>query len=231
MIRNYKSFNISKEDIQNLKNINPFWNKNVNKLIKKLKNWLIKFKKNPEDFKINFPVNYDQYNQLFKEIDNWIHFYNQKINLIKSNIKILRKFYKLIGDYVSLLGWTNFIEFICSFLNDIQKKEISNKKEYALLLLNSIIFKNFEIYKKEIFNILKEDDYIKILFERVFIPKNFILRIDIVCRNILKYAKILKKKNKITEDEFIGISVSTIELIIFALSFSNFGSIFFESIY
>ncbi|AGR42079.1 hypothetical protein [Spiroplasma diminutum] len=231
MINNFKTFKISKNDINNLKNVTSYWDKEVIKTLKKMKAWIIRFNKNPDDFKINYSNNYNDYEELFQQIENYKNFYNQKFKLINTNSKLLSKFYKMIVDYIYILGWTKSIELICNFFNDIEKKDIGKKQEHALLIINNSIISYFDIYKKEISKILKKDEYFELLSEKVFSNTESITNIDIVVREIMKYAKLLKKKNKITEQNLIDINIISIEIIVYTSSIINFYSKFLKNVY
>ncbi|QHX36623.1 hypothetical protein [Spiroplasma sp. BIUS-1] len=218
MISNFKPFKINEKQVSHLKNVNPYWEKNIIKNISKLKKWLIKFNKNPDDFKLEYTNNYDNYPEFFQQIDNYTNFYNQKFKLINTNGKLLSKFHKLIVDYVYILGWTKSIELICDFYEAIEKKDIAKKSEFALELVNNCVIKYFEIYKKEILKIIKEDDYVELLSEKVFSSKENITSIDYVVREIMKYARMLKKKSKISEQDLIDVNINSIEVIVFSNS-------------
>ncbi|WP_339021698.1 hypothetical protein [Spiroplasma endosymbiont of Atherix ibis] len=231
MINNFKPFKISENDINNLKNVNPYWDRNVNKNVKKLRIWLIKFNKNMESFKIEYTNDYNKYIVFFQQIENYLNFYNQKFKLINTNLRLLSKFHKLIVDYVSILGWAKSIELICNYFSDIEKKDISKKQKYGLELINNCIIKYFEIYKKEIVKIVKKDEYIDLLWEKIFLNKETITIIDFIAREIMKYCKMLKKKNKITEKNFIDVSVLSIEIIVFTNTIIQYYSRFLSNVY
>ncbi|WP_338985666.1 hypothetical protein [Spiroplasma endosymbiont of Diplazon laetatorius] len=231
MISNFKPFKISENDINNSKNVNPYWEKNVVKNIKKLRMWLVKFNKNIDDFKIEYTYSYDNYKELFQQIDNYTNFYNQKFKLINSNSRLLSKFHKLIVDYVAILGWTKSIELICSFYETIEKKDIGKKQEFALEEVNKCIINYFEMYKREVLKILKQDEYIDLLSEKVFSSKEQITSIDYVVREVMKYARVLKKKTKISEQNLIDINIISIEVIVFTNSIIQYYSRFLANVY
>ncbi|AUB31508.1 hypothetical protein [Spiroplasma floricola] len=231
MINNFKPFKISEKDINNLKNVSPYWEKDIKKNVKRLKIWLIKFNKNLDNFKLEYTTDYNKYIEFFQQIDNYSNFYNQKFKLINSNLRLLSKFHKLIVDYVSLLGWAKSIELLCVYFNDIENKNIGKKQEYALELVNDCIMKYFELFRKEVSKIIKKDEYIDLLSEKVFSSKEVITNIDFVVREIMKYCRMLKKKNKIAEQNLIDINILSIEIIVFSNSITRYYSRFLSNVY
>ncbi|AUM62617.1 hypothetical protein [Spiroplasma monobiae] len=231
MISTFKPFKLNEKDIKNLKNVTPYWNKNIEKNVKKLNSWLIKFNKKPGDFKLNYVYSFDHYKEFFQQIDNYTNFYNQKFKLIKTNARLLSKFHKLIVDYVSLLGWTKSIELICSFFDSIESKDIAKKQEFALLATNETIIKYFNLYKNDVLKILKDDEYIELLSEKVFSSKESITTVNLIVREIMKYAKLLKRKNKISEQDLVDINIYSIEIIVFTGSIIQNHTRFLKNIY
>ncbi|ALD66307.1 hypothetical protein [Spiroplasma cantharicola] len=231
MINTFKPYKITSKDKENLKNLSPYWEKDVKKNIKKLLKWIIKFNKNPKDFNIEYTNDFEKYDILFQQIDNYSNFYNQKFKLINNNSRLLSKFHKLIVDYVFILGWVKSIELICVFFDDIQKKDIASKSLYAIELVNNCLISYFEVYKKQVINILKKDEYIDLISERIFSSKNTITKVDLIAREIMSYSKMLKKKSKISEDKLIKINILSIELIVFSNSILYFYTRFLRNVY
>ncbi|WP_339031127.1 hypothetical protein [Spiroplasma endosymbiont of Cantharis nigra] len=231
MINNFKAYKLTSKDKEHLKNVSPYWEKDIKKSIKKLMKWILRFNKNPNDFIIEYTNNYELYDVLFQQIDNYSNFYNQKFKLINNNSKLLSKFHKLIVDYVFILGWVKSIELICTFFEDIAKKDIAKKSQYAIELINNCLISYFEIYKKEVLKIIKKDEYLELIFERIFSNKSTITRVDIAARDVMSYSKMLKKKNKLSEEKLIKINILSIELIVFSNSITYFYTRFLSNVY
>ncbi|AKX34033.1 hypothetical protein SLITO_v1c03800 [Spiroplasma litorale] len=221
MIEYFKTFKIVDNDVNNLKNVRPFWTKEVSKSINKLKKWKVKFK-HLSNFELEVPEKYGDYPEFIKQISNYNNFLNQKSKDIKSDIKIYSKLYKIFCDYSYILGWVKFIEIVCKFYEDLKYKEVSNKMEYFLDLVNKTLFSFFEIYKKNMYTLTENDDYIKLLLDNVAIPNKNIFVVNDILGNLLKYSKTLFRKKKVNDAIYIKIASSTLELVNFNYSFSFF---------
>ncbi|QBQ07663.1 hypothetical protein SGLAD_v1c04640 [Spiroplasma gladiatoris] len=231
MIEKFKSFNINSINIEDLKNINLFWEKELNKNIKKLEKWLFKFNKTNVGFEITNDHSLNNYEKLFKEIDNYKNFFNQKYKLIITDLKLLKKFEKMIRDYCQILGLIRFIETMCNYFVLSNKLDIAKPSFFAIDLANKEILNVFEHYKNEIKTIFKTDEYLKIIWDDYIIPKSSVVAIEKNIVLTINYAKKLAKKKKITNNEYLKITVSTIETYNFLLSYKKLISIFISYLY
>ncbi|AHI52838.1 hypothetical protein [Spiroplasma culicicola] len=231
MINSYKPSVLNENQINHLKNVNPFWDKELKKAFKKLEKWLLKFNKNLDNFKLTFTTSYEQYSQMFKSVDNYKNFFNQKYSLIKSNVRILKKFHKFIIDYCTTLGIVKAIETIANYFEGINKTDIGNKKQYCLELINKIIDQNLEIFKKELLVQLKNDEYIPMVVDQVIKIDTKITDISFLAIIVTKYLRQLLKVKKISEDKFINCNVSVIEFYAYINSFSFIMSHFLKDVY
>ena len=219
MINNFKTFEITDNDIKNLSNVNPYWNKILQKKIYNLNKWLKKFKQNNLSFEIILFKNYNEYAKMFKQINHFKSFLNQKYTLIKSDSKFLSKFKKMIADYSSLLGIIKAIEIICYFYEQINISDIPSKRTFAILLGNNCINKYLSILKKELDIILKNDKYVGLCYENIIKTKPTLTDSYLFLINIIKYNKILFKRKKIDKKIFLDINSLLIEFFAFTDDF------------
>ncbi|ASP28141.1 hypothetical protein SCORR_v1c03670 [Spiroplasma corruscae] len=222
MIQYLRAYKVNETSINNLRNVRPFWQQSIKKQVKKLKKWLFKFQRSDLKFKIDYPGSYTQYIKFLREVSNFNNFLNQKSDSLKANLKIYSKFYKIFVDYSYLLGWANFIEITIKYYDDIQTDTISELSIHYLKLVNDTIFKLFVIYKKEVLKALEDDEYIKLLTNDVVVPDKQILIVNDTLNKIIKYAKTLFRKKKISEETYLKISSLTLELVNFNYSFSYY---------
>ncbi|AKU79620.1 hypothetical protein [Spiroplasma turonicum] len=220
MIQYLKPFKINKNDIENIKNVRPFWDKEINKKVKNLKKWLLRFQKTDANFKLNMPHDYNDYINFFSEILSYNNFINQKTKQIKTSIKIYSKFYKMYLDYSFLLGWTKFIETLSIYYNNLKNEDVSNLAIHYLKLTNETLYKFLDIYKKEINKIIPEDEYINLLLDDIVINDKEILVVNEALDKIVKYVKLLYRKKKVDEKTLLKVSSSTLELVYFNYSYS-----------
>lgn len=219
MINSFKPFVIDANDIINLKNINPFWNKELQKKIKKLNKWLIKFNKKSLDFGIEFTSNYDQYQKMITQIDHYKSFVNQKYDLIKSAPKILAKFQKLIHDYCATLGIIKAIELFCSYYKFLETNDVESRKYFMIDLANQIIKNFLKILKSDITKIFGQDSYVDLCFDNIVQTDRELINSFVFLNNILKYSGMLYKKKRLTEKEFINVNAVLVEYYAFINEF------------
>lgn len=213
MINNFKLKTLNDNDIENLKHLNPYWEKQLNKMITKLNRWLLKFSKNESQFGIKRIYTFEKYKELFQETINYKNFLNQKYKLIKSSVRTLNKFSKLIFDYVSTIGVLKSIEIMISYFETIDKKDVGDKKKLAFDLLNNQIEEYFNIYKATVISIHNQDEYLELTFKKLLRPDKMIIDINPILTLAGNYSKMLFKKKKITEEEFLNTAIESIELV------------------
>ncbi len=230
MIEYFKTNKITNNDIEHLKNINPFWAKDLSKTIKKLQLWLLKFNKKQEDFPLDNEKGINGYIVLFQQINNYRNFINQKYDYLKTNARVLKKFHKLLFDYCNILGIAKAIEIIAQFFEDFLTKDIVNKRNHLVSLSNSFIEKNLNIYKKELDKQLPNDKYIEMCFESIIITEVDIYNVQNLISNMMKYSKLLRKKQKISESIFLENSINSIETGVYLMTISNILSRFSENL-
>ncbi|WP_434333713.1 hypothetical protein V2P58_01245 [Mycoplasma capricolum subsp. capricolum] len=206
MIEIYKLRELKTKDLDSYTHINPWWNKKVNKLIFKIKNFITHFNLNPNDY-IDFnsieQVNLDKF---FRSINNYLHFFNPKLNHIITNKKLLIKFQKQIKNYIKLIGMCFGILIMIDFYNQLNEKEVLNKKELVLKISNKTLNDKFERFTTEVLKLipneyktnLKDLYNEKTLNNQLFNSSEFI-------RWTNKYATRLFKTKKIKEIDYLKI--------------------------
>ncbi|QEH61800.1 hypothetical protein SCHIN_v1c06030 [Spiroplasma chinense] len=231
MLNRFKAYKITENDIKNLKNITPFWSKELEKDLKKLTLWLRKFQKDPINFPLRFTTNYEEYPTLFQDINNYSNFFNQKYKFIKESPRIYRKFFKFVQTYSKTLGEIKAIELICVYLNEINKQDIGEKNKLFVNIVNDEVINYLELYKKDILAQLPGDDYVKLCFDNIIRPETTIISMDLIVSSMMRYWKALAKRKKIDETMFIDLSSITVELYSFIAGMFTICSTFSTSVY
>ncbi|QGS51901.1 hypothetical protein [Spiroplasma tabanidicola] len=230
MISYFKCFKINEDNVTDLKDLNPFWKSKVNKIIKRLKVWLIKFNKSDVGFEINTSKLIDDYPELFQNINNFKNFFNQKYKIIKVDIKLLKKFEKMIVQYCQLLGIINSIETMCIYFSNLKILEVKNRKEYALKLANDNILRFYNIFQNELKNIYKDDKYLELIWSDFIIPKSSIINLNKVLILTFQYTKKLSKKKKLNKENYTIVSKNTTEFYSFINGYSEIITRFIQNL-
>ncbi|WP_338970791.1 hypothetical protein [Spiroplasma endosymbiont of Labia minor] len=193
---------LNQDDTNYLKRINPFWTKQMNKWIVKLKKFTLKFSDGFNYFAEN---NYtiDNYAKLIPQIENYKNFLNKKRAIFATNLKILKKFEAPLIYYGNLIGFCVVVEYFIDVLKDIDKTEIKNKQLYAIQKINEIIKDETNRLFKIINKKLSDDEYITMIKENIKYEQ---LTISNTIPNIImmfKYINKLFKYKKINESDLL----------------------------
>ncbi|ARU91639.1 hypothetical protein SCLARK_001059 [Spiroplasma clarkii] len=231
MINLFKPFEPSLVNLTDLKNVNPFWSKSLKQRVSKLNKWLVKFSGNSQNFEIKSFTNYEEYPNLFKQVDHFKSFLNQKYSLIKTSTKMLSKFQKLIDNYCATLGIIKAIEIICNYYQSINYENISHKKLFIIDTSNEIIEKYLQSFRKKLETVLKKDKYIDLCFNNIVCTDSSLTNTFVFVGLTLKYVSILFKKKKLSEEDFIGLNAAMIEYYAFINDFSQVMNTFINSVY
>lgn len=212
MIESLKLPNINVDKLQTIEHVNSWWDKKLEKLIKKHGKWIAKFNQSPTDYfqTTNFAIN--EYDRLFKNTNNYLNFYNQKMDLIVKNKKIFKKFEKMIVDYVALLGLTHSINLMMDYYVDLDTKPIENKKNHALELANSLIMKTYQRYKREIKKCFppQANEVLTQIYRNEKIIALDLFNPLLIFNLILKYANKLNQIKELNDESLVQIVYLTV---------------------
>lgn len=220
MFSNFKTNGFTEHDANNLKHVNPFWEKALNKIIKTLNKYSRKFNADQKAFHIEYASSYSKYDELFKSINNYQNFIGQKYELIRSSPRSARKFSSFFNNYSLALGILSGIKQISLYYDKIEIEDIANKKQLAISIVNDTILSTLDKYKAKVNAIIKEDQFLQMIYKRIVVPNNTIMIISLVITEINTYARMLFKKKKITEQDFIDLGLWTYQTMSFVNSIS-----------
>ncbi|WP_031542868.1 hypothetical protein [Mesoplasma photuris] len=220
MIEVYKLPTYKEQDFKQLNHVLPWWEKELNKYIKKNKNWMRKFKINPDD---HIPFNNIEevtYSKAFKSINNYLNFATPKIEQIKSDAKLMKKFGKMITDYMTLLGFLHGILLIIEFYNDLDKEPIADRKKHILKMANTKNLFFFNRYKTEIYKIYPEHKILNDIFNSLVEKEDYLLEFKVFVIAITKYFTKLKKTKEISQEQIMQIVYLSYLIISFNQSYN-----------
>ncbi|WP_338973000.1 hypothetical protein [Spiroplasma endosymbiont of Panorpa germanica] len=208
MINFVKPEILSQNEKQKLVHLAPYWEKDVTRISKKLNKWLFKFSAEGKGYLK--PINPEENitDQLFYNGVNFSNFYNIKINKIKSNPKVLRKFSKMIAQTTELLALCHAVKIIADFYIKIEKSEVAKKRDLVIEMLNDKNYKVFQACKTEIMANIQDDEYIEIVYKKAIIIEGKIFDSSKITMEILSYLKLLFKKKKMSESNMINCNYS-----------------------
>lgn len=231
MIDLFKVKELSEEETEFLKYVNPFWESSLNKKIKKLNRWLLKFSSNNDSFKL--PLFYRHYDliNISKSLNNYRMFLSKKYELIKLSMRTLRKFNPFVHDFANCQGILSGIIAIIEYYQYILNNDISNKKDFSIELINNKIESYFINFKSKILSSFNQEQYIVDTLNTFLKPKKNITDTNNIVSLIFKYIRVMFKKKKITEDKFIAFSLDTIKYISYVNSISFIYEKFNNNIY
>ncbi|AXK51129.1 hypothetical protein [Spiroplasma alleghenense] len=208
MINFAKPDNLTKNEADKLVHLIPYWEKAGILVSKKLNKWLIKFASEGKGYLKTIDINGDVTEQIFYNAINFANFYNIKINKIKANPKILKKFSKMIVQTTELMAICQAIKIITEFYSIIEKETVSEKRNLAISLLNDKNFKIFEQSKSEIMSQIGDDEYLDITFKEAAMFDGRIFESKNITFKVLSYLRLLSKKKKISESVLMNCNYS-----------------------
>ncbi|ATZ17354.1 hypothetical protein ELUMI_v1c06320 [Williamsoniiplasma luminosum] len=214
MIEFLKLAEIKPQDINNLRHISPWWNKMINKQIKKLQKIMLNFKTNPLDFWKQERFEVDDYELMFRSINNYLNFYNQKISHILTSKKAFKKFEKWIATYANTLGFASGIYFMMQYFNHLENNEVEDKKAFAIELSKKRLDDVYDRYKREIKKILHHDDELAQIYKFEMVEfkteKNIYIDYQLIFKTIVKFITNLNLQKKLDDNVFLKVLYHTI---------------------
>ncbi|PPE05181.1 hypothetical protein [Williamsoniiplasma lucivorax] len=211
MIEFLKLPEINKKDIENLKLIAPWWSKIMNKQIKSLQKTMVKFSVTPTDFWKQEKFTIDEYHELFRAINNYLNFYNQKIGHLLTSKKAFRRFEKWVATYANTLGLGAGIAFMLKYFHEISVQEVGVKQDFAIKLAQEKPAQVYDRYKKEIKKILHHDQELAQIYKfETLTSKTIFPDYQLVFKTIAKFATNLNMQKKIDDHLFVKVLYYTI---------------------
>lgn len=210
MIQFYKLKEDNQQVWNHLNKVTPWWNKTINRKIRKAKRIALKFGLNPNDFIKFNSIEETNFIDLTKGINNYLNFYIPKLKIIVSNRDAFKKFDGSIINYMTLNGNVSAIQTIAQFYDSISNNEvILLTKNNALNFCNHMMAGKWNRYKKEIISTFGGNEEIKNnlkkTFDEIIEFKKEIFDTRVIISWIVKYASRLFKANEITEKQFLNV--------------------------
>lgn len=213
--------NLTKEQLNHLYHLHPWWEKTLNKLIKKQKKWLIHFSQNPD---LYFPIpNYQikHYDIMFKNINHFLEFYNSKMKVILKQEKILKRFSNWANQVAQLLAINHFLVNTIFYFDTLDNQNIENRSQWIIDYNNKFLMNIYGRYKRDLAKLTNNEQ--QEVLKQIYANEHFIevQLIDpiIVFNFVSKYVANLAKTKKMTVKNSVEILYQTIFLAIFFNTF------------
>lgn len=195
-----------------LQHVNPWWEKDLKKLLKKQKNWLKKFQQKPELYfqKENYQI--EDFTILFKNSQRYFEFYHQKMRQILKQPRILRKFQKWVFQVGNLTGFLWSFKNLSNFYNLLENETIPNKRERFLFITNDYMEGLWKRYQREATALLPENyrDYFQQLFQKINHDNKYLFNPSLILNRVLKDLDKLLQKQKISPEAEANFKVMTL---------------------
>ncbi|WP_026389774.1 hypothetical protein [[Acholeplasma] multilocale] len=205
MIEIFKLRELSEKDLKQLNHVNPWWTKNLNKIIKKNKVWISKFNTNPNDFIPFDTIEQTSYDKLFRAVNNYLNFFKPKLTKIITDDKLFRKFDRMFTDYMSLVGFCMAIDQIIEYYNTIDSNDVDNKHVTAMQLGNKTISVKYTRFKNEIYKVIKEKDILDEIFANEVHNDKQLFESNVFVHTLMKFAAKLMKAGKLEKPDYLKV--------------------------
>jgi hypothetical protein len=133
-------------------------------------------------------------------------------------------------------AWTHkfrgdYTHFELTPVNSNSRDNIDNKHAYLMQDANKTLWKWWQSYTTKIKSLIPNDEYLDIVFNDAILFDDRINSFEVYITKILVYCRRLLKKKKITENQFILMTMESIEFTAVASSFSYYASNFIKKVY
>jgi hypothetical protein len=231
MINNLIVPTLTDADVDCLAYVNPYWAKEMNRYVNKATAWTHKFRGDYTHFELT-PVNSNSQLPYFtKKLAEYKNYIMQKYEMIATNLSFVRKFRNFVENYCVLIGITNSIKMIADYYRAMEHDNIDNKHAYLIQDANKTLWKWWQSYTTKIKSLIPNDEYLDIVFNDAILFDDRINSFEVYITKILVYCRRLLKKKKITENQFILMTMESIEFTAVASSFSYYASNFIKKVY
>jgi hypothetical protein len=231
MIQNLVSPIINEVEVENLKYVNPYWAHDLNKYIKKANKWTGRFKGNNEHFVMNSVFTNSQLPEFSKKLSEYKNYLMQRYDMIKTNLRFIRKFNGWISSYTILVGMTTGIKTMSTYWYDVNNKTIENKVRHLISLTNTESSAWLDKLKAKVNSIIKNDEFLKLVFDGIISFDEKFNQYDRPVMEIMGYARKMFKKKKISEADLINITVEVIEFLTLTNSLNFMSQQFAKKVY
>lgn len=195
-----------------LQHVNPWWEKDLIKLLNQQRKWLKKFQQNPSLYfqKENYQT--DDLAILFKNSQRYFEFYQQKMRQILQQPRILRKFQKWVLQVGNLAGYLWSLKNLNDFYNLLNQEAVPNKRNRFLILTNDYLEGLWKRYQREVLALLPENfrEYFEQLFKQITRENKHLFNPSMILTRSLKDMQKLLQKQKISPETEANFKVMTL---------------------
>ncbi|ATZ18776.1 hypothetical protein ESOMN_v1c03940 [Williamsoniiplasma somnilux] len=203
MLEIYKLPKLSDNELSQLNYINPWWEKTLKKLVQKNLNWIKRFNKDSNIFiSLKPKEKIEDYKKLFQAVNNMQTFFEPKIKQIKNELKMIKKFQKMISDYSLLLGTCWSIVIMIYYYRDFNSLEINNKRGHSIKVFNNKNLEFYDRFKKNIINTLGNNEVLDVIFKNENFNDGKLNDSSLIVNSIVKYASKLFKNKQLSKEKY-----------------------------
>ncbi|WP_027063209.1 hypothetical protein [Mesoplasma seiffertii] len=206
MIEIYKLKELNTLDLKQLTYVTPWWEKTVNRSLKKNKQWIEKFNLNPNDFIPFDKIGETNYSKLFAASNNYLNFFKPKLKQFVSDERLFKKFDQMITDYMTLNGFCWGIQTIIDYYLFLENNDIESKRLCAIKLGNQVINKKYQRFKNEVYKVIKEHDILDEIFSNEVHLDTQLFESKIIILTLAKFSTKLLKAKKIAKETHLQLT-------------------------
>lgn len=206
MIGIYKLKELTNQDIKQLAYVTPWWEKNLNRTLKKNKRWIQKFNLNPNDFIPFDKIGDSSYAKLFAASNNYLNFFKPKLKQFVSDQRLFKKFDQMITDYMTLNGFCWGIQTVIDYYLFLETNDVDSKRLCAIKLGNQLINKKYQRFKNAVYKVIAEHEILDEIFSNEVHLETQLFESRVLILTLAKFSAKLVKSKKLAKEDHLKIT-------------------------
>ncbi|AUF83604.1 hypothetical protein CXP39_02205 [Mesoplasma syrphidae] len=206
MIEIFKLKELKSNDLKQLAHVTPWWEKNINQILKKNKRWIEKFGINSNDFIPFEKIEQATYSKLFAASNNYLNFFKPKLKQFINDERLFKKFDQMLTDYMTLNGFCWGIQTVIDYYLFLETNDVENKRKCAIKLGNQVINKKYLRFKNEIYKTIIEHDVLDEIFSNEVHLDSQLFESKVIILTLAKFSAKLLKAKKISKEVHLRVT-------------------------